>query len=107
MDCVLIDAKNPRYEYLVEPALESDGTLKKDSNGNNILYYEKDDSGNRAKGLVIDAKWQHVEELGYTPFHATSYDNEQHGKDLYAAIMNGDYGAIAAAQDKSGVTDAP
>ena len=40
------------------------------------------------------------EELGneVVSFHATSYDNEPHGRDIYARAINGEFGAIAEYQ---------
>ena len=44
---------------------------------------------------AIDMEIEHPV-YGWIPFSASSNDSEQHGRDLYAAAMAGDFGAIAA-----------
>jgi|TARA_A100000172_G_scaffold29667_3_gene17618 hypothetical protein len=51
------------------------------------------------QAINVEVKWSHlgtVDNQDFTLFTATSFDSEQHGKDLYAALVNGDYGDIAA-----------
>tara|TARA_R100000995_G_scaffold74856_2_gene44029 strand:- start:604 stop:840 length:237 start_codon:yes stop_codon:yes gene_type:complete len=55
--------------------------------------------GNSAQFINAEVKWSHlgtVDNQDFQIFLASPYDTEQHGKDLYAALVNGDYGAIAA-----------
>jgi hypothetical protein len=63
----------------------------RDNDGNPVL----DDDGNNYKVINCEAQWEHLGDL-WMPFTADKYDPEQHGKDLYAALINGDHGEIAA-----------
>lgn len=45
-------------------------------------------------GSAIDVEWNHFE-FGWIPFTATPDDVEQHGRDIYAAAISGEYGPIA------------
>ena len=65
MKCILIDAQNPQWVDAEQTA------------------------------IVIQAKWEHLENEGYLSFLATSNDPEEHGVDLYNRIINGEFGTIA------------
>lgn len=43
---------------------------------------------------LIDVEYEHPE-YGWIPFTATPDDEEQHGRDIYAAAVAGEYGPIA------------
>lgn len=59
------------------------------------LEYAKNPKYLNEEGTVIDllVKWEEInEEL---PFSATSYDCEEHGRDLYARAKAGEFGEVA------------
>jgi len=66
MNCILIDARNPRW-----------------ANAEQNL-------------ITVDAKWQHLESEGYLEFGASPNDPEEHGRDLYQRCVDGEFGAVAA-----------
>lgn len=43
---------------------------------------------------LIDLEWNHPE-FGWIPFTASTDDTEEHGRDIYAAAITGEYGPIA------------
>lgn len=45
--------------------------------------------------IQVEAKWEHIADLGYLPFTANPNDTEAHGVDLYNRIINGEFGTIA------------
>ena len=59
---------------------------------------KNDGSGNDIKGIECEAKWSHLGDSSqdWLSFTAMADDDQQHGKDLYTALVNGDHGAIAA-----------
>jgi len=65
MNCILIDAQNPQWG-------DAEHTV-----------------------INIEAKWEHLESEGYLPFTANPNDVEEHGRDLYNRIINGEFGTIA------------
>ncbi len=65
MNCILIDAKNPKW-------VNAEKTY-----------------------LIVEAKWQHLESDGYLPFSASANDPEAHGVDLYNRCIAGEFGTIA------------
>ena len=81
MSITLIKVRNPKW------------FTKKDDDGKVI----NDSNGNPKKIINCEAKWSHLgnETQDWHPFSANKEDVEQHGKDLYNALVNGDHGAIA------------
>ena len=65
MNCILIDARNPRW-----------------ANAEQNL-------------ITVDAKWQHLESEGYLEFGASPDDPEEHGRDLYQRCVDGEFGIVA------------
>lgn len=65
MNCILIDAQNPRWGNAEQTLIE------------------------------VEAKWQHLESEGYLMFTANPNDVEEHGRDLYNRCINGEFGTIA------------
>jgi hypothetical protein len=53
-------------------------------------------SGNKAVDMVVD-----FEGIGPVPFTAVPDDSEEHGRELYARAIAGDFGPIAAAEEQS------
>jgi hypothetical protein len=48
----------------------------------------------------VDCEVQHSV-YGWIPFHATATDSEAHGRELFAALMHGEYGTIADCRVKT------
>ena len=84
-DCImsinLIAVRNPKWE------------TRKDIDGNPI----NDSDGNPIKVIDCECQWSHLGDntQEWLPFTTDLNDTEQHGKDLYNALVNGDHGAIA------------
>lgn len=53
-------------------------------------------SGNKAVDMVVD-----FEGIGPVPFTAAPDDCEEHGRELYARAVAGDFGPIAATEEQS------
>ena len=76
--------------------------IKKDLNKklhNKLKSKVKIENLEDVQAINVEVKWSQlgiVDNQDFTLFTATSFDSEQHGKDLYAALVNGDYGDIAA-----------
>ena len=64
MKCKLIDAKNPIWDNAEQTHVN------------------------------VEAKWEHIKDLGYLPFSATSTDLEEHGVDLFNRCVAGEFGSI-------------
>ena len=81
INTTLIAVRNPKWE-----------TVRKE-NGDP----EVNEDGTNKRFIYCDAKWSHLGDSSqeWLPFAATPWDPEQHGRDLFAAISNGDHGAIA------------
>ena len=77
----LIAVRNPKWH------------TRKDAEGNVI----NDSEGNPKKVINCECQWTHLgdETQEFYPFTASPEDPEQHGKDLYTALVNGDHGTIA------------
>jgi|TARA_R100001460_G_scaffold56795_1_gene96533 hypothetical protein len=77
----LIAVRNPKWH------------TRKDIDGNVL----NDADGNPLRIIDCECQWSHLGDntQEWLPFSADSHDSEQHGKDLYAALVNGDHGAIA------------
>ena len=77
----LIAVRNPKWH------------TRKDAEGNVI----NDSEGNPKKVINCECQWTHLGDntQNWCPFSANKEDVEQHGKDLYAALVNGDHGTIA------------
>tara|TARA_R100001463_G_scaffold129946_1_gene189037 strand:- start:182 stop:433 length:252 start_codon:yes stop_codon:yes gene_type:complete len=65
----------------------------KDAEGNVV----NDSEGNPLKVIDCECQWSHLGDntQEWLPFSANPNDVEKHGKDLYAALVNGDHGTIA------------
>ena len=98
MSMTLIAVKNPKWQTLKTQRKDSDGNVVNDSDGNPILDIKNDASGNPMKVIQCECQWSHLGDntQDWLGFSADPNDVEQHGKDLYAALVNGDHGAIAA-----------
>ena len=81
MSITLVAVRNPKWE------------TRKDNDGNVI----NDSDGNPVKVINCECQWSHLGDntQAWLPFTADADDTEQHGKDLYAALVNGDHGTVA------------
>jgi hypothetical protein len=98
MSITLIAVRNPKWKTLKNIREDAEGNVVNDANGNPILDIINDESGNPIKVIECECQWSHFGDNSqeWLSFTATSNDVEQHGKDLYNALVNGDYGAIAS-----------
>jgi len=71
MNCILIDAKNPKWVNAEKTYIE------------------------------VEAKWQHLESEGYLAFGASANDVEAHGVDLYNRCVAGEFGTVADYVEKT------
>jgi hypothetical protein len=97
MSITLIAVKNPKWKTVKNERLDSDGNVVNDSDGNPILDVVNDSDGNPMKLIECEAQWSHLGDntQEWLQFAATPWDGEKHGKDLYAALLNGDHGTVA------------
>ena len=97
MSITLIAVRNPKWETLKDFKRDSEGNIVNDADGNPIEEVKKDSDGNPMKLIQCEAQWSHLgdDTQEWLPFAATPGDVEQHGNDLYNALVNGDHGAIA------------
>ena len=86
MSITLVAVRNPKWKTIKTERLDSDGNVVNDSDGNPI------------KVIDCECQWSHLGDntQNWLPFSADARDTEQHGKDLYAALVNGDHGSITA-----------
>jgi hypothetical protein len=80
MNTTLIGVRNPKWH-----------TPRK---ANGEAHVQEDGSNFRV--IDCETQWSHLGDntQEWQPFTANPNDAEQHGKDLYAALVNGDHGAI-------------
>jgi len=97
MSITLISVRNPQWLTLKIQREDSNGNLLDDADGNPIMDTVNDANGNPVRVIQCEAKWSHLgdDTQEWLTFSANAYDVEQHGKDLYAAFVNGDHGSIA------------
>ena len=97
MSITLIAVRNPKWETVKTERLDDDGNFVNDADGNPIMDVVNDADGNPMRLIQCEAQWSHLGDntQEWLPFAATPWDVEQHGKDLYNAIVAGDHGAIA------------
>ena len=97
MNTTLIAVRNPQWKTRKSERLDSDGNVVNDADGNPIIDIVNDSEGNPIKVIDCECQWSHLgdETQEWLPFTADLNDTEQHGKDLYTALVNGDHGAIA------------
>ena len=81
MNITLIAVRNPKWHTV------------KDEDDNPIVQ----EDGTNFRVINCEAQWSHLGDntQEWLPFTADSRDVEQHGKDLYNALVNGEHGAIA------------
>ena len=86
MSITLIAVRNPQWKTIKYERLDDDGNVVNDADGNPIRVID------------CECQWSHLGDntQEWLPFTANPDDVAQHGKDLYAALVNGDHGAIAA-----------
>jgi hypothetical protein len=98
MSITLIAVKNPQWKTVKNNRVDSDGNTVNDSDGNPIFDVVNDSDGNPKKFIECQCQWSHLGDntQEWLSFAATPWDTEPHGVALYAALLNGDHGAIAA-----------
>ena len=98
MSITLIAVRNPQWKTIKYERLDDDGNVVNDADGNPIMDIVNDADGNPVKVIDCECQWSHLgdDTQEWLPFTANPDDVAQHGKDLYAALVNGDHGAIAA-----------
>ena len=97
MSITLIAVRNPKWQTIKTQRKDSDGNVVNDADGNPILDVKNDADGNPIRVIDCECQWSHFGDntQEWLTFTATSTDVEQHGRDLYNALVNGDYGEIA------------
>jgi len=98
MSINLIAVRNPKWQTIKTQRLDSDGNGVKDSDGNPIMDVVNDSDGNPIRVIRCECQWSHLGDnsQAWLLFTANSNDTQQHGRDLYTALVNGDHGAITA-----------
>jgi len=98
MSITLIAVRNPQWKTIKYERLDDDGNVVNDADGNPIMDIVNDADGNPIRVIDCECQWSHLgdDTQEWLPFTANPDDVAQHGKDLYAALVNGDHGAIAA-----------
>jgi len=98
MSINLIAVRNPQWKTIKTERLDDDGNVVNDADGNPIMDIVNDADGNPVRVIDCECQWSHLGDntQAWLPFSANSNDTQQHGRDLYAALVNGDHGAIAA-----------
>ena len=97
MSITLIAVRNPQWKTIKYERLDSDGNVVNDADGNPIIDVVNDSDGNPIRVIDCECQWSHLGDntQEWLPFTAVATDVEQHGRDLYNALVNGDHGAIA------------
>ena len=96
MKTTLLACKNPKWFTLKRTKYDDSGNEVKDDSGATVWEDVVDESGNPVKLINVECQWSHLgdESQPFLNFIANPEDPEKHGRDLYAAIINGDYGTI-------------
>ena len=98
MSITLIAVRNPQWKTIKTERLDDDGNVVNDADGNPIMDIVNDADGNPVRVIDCECQWSHLGDntQAWLPFTASPNDTQQHGKDLYAALVKGDHGAITA-----------
>ena len=98
----LLAIRNPQWYTSKTVAKDSDGNRRShtvDGVEHTVFAPQKNSDDEYYRWVTADCKWSHlwtVDQQEFEPFLATSDDPETHGQQLYAALVNGDHGTIAA-----------
>jgi hypothetical protein len=97
MNTTLLACKNPKWFTLRRSKIDENGNYVKDENGNDVWEDIVDESGNPVKLINVECQWSHLGDTTqpFQNFIANPDDPEDHGRTLYAALINGDHGTIA------------
>ena len=97
MNTTLLACKNPKWFTLRRSKTDENGNYVKDENGNDVWEDIVDESGNPIKLINVECQWSHLGDTTqpFQNFIANPDDPEDHGRALYAALINGDHGTIA------------
>ena len=97
MSINLIAVRNSKWKTLKNMREDAEGNIVNDEEGNPIFDIVNDNEGNPIRVIDCECQWSHLgdDTQEWLPFTASPDDIEQHGKDLYNAIVAGEHGAIA------------
>ena len=97
MSFTLLACKNPRWFTLQRIKRDESGNEVTDESGETIWEDSLDENGDKIKLIYVDCQWSHLGDTSqpFQTFIANPNDPEKHGRDLYAALVNGDHGTIA------------
>ena len=97
MSFTLLACKNPRWFTLQRTKYDESGNEVKDESGATVYEDALDENGDKIKLIYVDCQWSHLGDTSqpFQTFIANPNDPEKHGRDLYAALVNGDHGTIA------------
>ena len=96
MSITLLNVRSPKWKTIKTERLDDDGNIVNDSDGNPIMDIVNDADGNPVRVIDCECQWSHLgdDTQEWLPFTATPWDVEQHGKDLYNALVNSEHGEI-------------
>ena len=96
IETTLLAVRNPQWVTIRTPRLDSNNKYVLNSDGSLVTDVLMKD-GNPFRVIACETKWSHLGDSSqdWTPFDANPEDVEQHGRDLYTALVNGEHGAIA------------
>jgi hypothetical protein len=99
MSISLVSVRNPKWKTKTLPRWDENGAVL-NSDGEYIIDVVNDANGDPVKVIECEAIWTTSEAnvhlpVNWLPFVADATSSVQHNKDLYAALVNGDHGAIA------------
>ena len=97
IETTLLGVRNPKWVTLQKFKLDSDRNYTTDSDGKRLYETLTDSDGNAKKAINCECKWSHLGDntQDWLWFTANPEDTEKHGRDLYAALVNGDHGTVA------------
>jgi hypothetical protein len=97
MNITLVAVRNPKWNTVTIFKRDSDGNVVNDADGEPISEVLKDSDGNPVRVIDCECQWSHLGDntQDWLAFTADKNDVASHGRDLYAALVNGDHGAIA------------
>ena len=98
MSITLIAVRNPQWKTTTQIRTDDDGNPVYEADGETYISdVVNDENGNPVRVINCECQWSHLGDntQEWLPFTADSRDIEQHGRDLYNAIVAGEHGAIA------------
>ena len=105
MSISLVSVRNAQWKTKKRPRYDQETELNiLDSNGDLIFDVVNDENGDPMKEIDCLAIWTTSEANVHLPVNWSTFtidatSVEQHLKDLYTALVNGDHGAITAEEE--------